>query len=231
MIKSMKSILFVVCVVMLFTAQTKRPDDKGQQHAQGARPAQARPVETRPAQARPAQARTRTEAPRNNQSRPNVQMPHIEVPQPLVERRAMARQDNGGPRVYAVPEPPPTQDNQLFHRQHHNHWQPLYNFYDGQYHFYPYVNVTSPVELSANFVSVGFQGENYYYDQGSFYVQTPQGYLAAPPPVGIIVNALPSWARQVNIDGQIYYRCKGAFYIQVDQGYQVVAAVQQAAGE
>ena len=42
MLKRIKSILFVVCAVMIFTAQTNRLDEKGkQQHAPSARPAPA----------------------------------------------------------------------------------------------------------------------------------------------------------------------------------------------
>jgi hypothetical protein len=227
MFKRIKNILFVICAVMVFTAQANRPDDKGQQHAPGARPAPAfRPAPaSRPAPAartapvsRP-QVQTRRQAPAQavQRSLPRV---NIKIPQPLDER-------SGQPRVYAVPAPSaPVENNRLFNRQHHNHWRPAYNYYNGQYNFYPYINVNSPVELSANTVTVLFNGQTYYYDRGSFYVQDPQGYLAVPPPIRIIVNALPAWAAQVNVDGQIYYSCKGAFYVQVAQGYQVVAPVQ-----
>lgn len=57
-------------------------------------------------------------------------------------------------------------------------------------------------------------------------MQDPQGYLAVPPPIGIIVGAIPPNARQINVDGQTYFRKKGVFYIQVDQGFQVVGPVE-----
>ena len=267
MLKRIKSILFVVCVVVVFTAQTNRPDEKGQQHAPAARPAPA----TRPAPAaRPAPVAY------NNQARPQVQT-RREAPQQTVYRQPTVKsfisqpphQGNATPRVYAVPASAPVENNRLVHqhvayrqptarsfvsqpfyqrneasrvdtfpasvpaennllfnRQHHNNWQPLYNFYNNQYQFYPYVNVTSLVELSANYVTVLFNGQAYFYDRGSFYVQDPQGYLAVPPPIGIIVNVIPQHARQIIVDGQIYYRYKGVFYIQVAQGYQVVGPVQ-----
>ena len=94
------------------------------------------------------------------------------------------------------------------------------------YLVYPYVNVTSLVELSADCIIVLFNGQTYYYDRGSFYVQDPQGHLAVPPPIGIIVSVIPQHARQIDVNGQIYYRYKGVFYIQVAQGYQVVGPVQ-----
>lgn len=231
--EKIKSILFVICLVMGFTVQTARCDDKDSQHTPGARPA-ARPAAARPAAkpaaSRPApaahsnqnrpQAQTRRAAPEQNVQR-SLPRPDMNIPQPLVERR------QEGPRVYGVPAPAaPARNDHLFNRQHHNTWQPLYNFYNGQYNFYPYVNVNSPVELSADCVAVLFNGQTYYYDRGSYYLQDPQGYLAVPPPIGIIVSSLPAWARQVEVGGQVYYRCKGAFYVQTTQGYQVVAPVQ-----
>ena len=219
MLKRIKSILFVICIVMVFTAQTNRLDEKGQQHAPAARPASA----TRPAPVA-----------RNNQSRPQVQTrreapPQVVNRQPTVRSRISqpSRQERQAPpRVYAVPASAPVENNRLFGRQHHNNRQPLYNFYGGQYQFYPYVNVTSLAELSANYGTVLFNGQTYGYDQGSFYVQDPQGYLATPPPIGIIVSAIPQNARQIDVNGQIYYRYKGVFYIQVAGGYQVVGPVQ-----
>jgi hypothetical protein len=130
------------------------------------------------------------------------------------------------PRVYAVPASASVENNRLLHRQRNNHRQPLYNFYNNQYQFYPYVNVASSVELSADYAAVMFNGQTYGYDQGSFYIQDPQGYLATPPPIGIIVSEIPQNARQIDVNGQIYYRYQGVYYIQVAQGYQVVGPVQ-----
>lgn len=217
--KSIKNILFVIGVVMVFTAQANRPDQKDQQHASASRPAVAARTQVRPVQTRPVQ--THRAAPQQVVQR---QLPRVEtnIPRPLDERRESSR-------VYAVPTPAsaPAANNRLLHRQHHNNWRPRYNFYDNQYQFYPYVNVTSPVELSADYVTILFNGQTYFYDQGSFYVQDPQGYLATPPPIGIVIGVLPQDARQINVNGQVYYRYKGIFYIQVPpQGYQVVGPVQ-----
>jgi len=235
MFKRIKSVLFVICAFMVFTAQANRPDDKGQ-HAPGARTApQARTApaaRNQPAQRAAPVSRTQPEnrAPAPRQTAFRQQSVKTFISQPVYQPRT-------APRVYAVPVSPrsgslPAQgyvenNDRFLNRQHQNHWQPLYNYYNGQYNFYPYVNVNSTVQLSANCVAVLYNGQTFYYDRGSFYVQDPQGYLAIPPPIGIIVNALPSWARQIgSINGQIYYRCKGAFYVQVDQGYEVVGPVQ-----
>ena len=208
--KRIKSILFVICAVMVFTAQTNRSDEKWQQHAPVSKP----------------KAQSHREAPQQvvHRAQPRASQPSYqrrEIPQ---RREAPQRRET--PRVYAVSVPVPAENNRLFHRQHHKNWQPLYNFYNNQYQFYPYVNVASSVELSEDYAAVLFNGQMYYYDQGSFYVQENSGYLAVPPPIGIIVRAIPQHARGINVNGQIYYRYKGVFYIQVAQGYQVVGPVQ-----
>jgi hypothetical protein len=222
MLKKIKSILFVICVVMVFTAQANRSDDKRQQQAPAARPA---PV------AHNNQSRPEVQGRSQVQSRQQVQN-RREAPQQAVpiQRSRTIRpqfQPRQVPQVYAVVAPAPVENNRLFHRQHSKNWQPRYNFYDNQYHFYPYVNIASMVELIGGYAVVGPDGQNYYYDQGTFYLQDQGGqYVAVAPPVGIIVNPLAAGARQINVNGQIFYRYKGVFYVQVAQGFQVIGPVQ-----
>ena len=231
MINRLKNVLFVICIVMVFTGQSNGPQEEKQHVTSNqARPqaASSAPVAQHVSnnQARPPQAASRS-----------ARQPQYVVGRKLVPQQAAAHQappvqvqasrpsyqQRLAPRVYAVSAPAPVENNRFLNRQHHKNWQPLYNFYDNQYHFYPYVNVASNVELSAGCVTVLFDGQAYYYDRGTFYQQDAQGYLAVAPPIGIIVNMLPPHARQIVINGQIYYRYKGIFYIQVvPQGFQVV---------
>ena len=236
MFKRIKSIFFVVCVVMVFTAQTYRLDDKGQQRSPAARPAfaagpiavvhnnQSRPQVQNPRQA-PKQEVVRQEVVRKEASR---QIARRAIPAEPAHQFQASHQERQAPRVYAVAVAPvPVENNRLFHRQRKNHWQPRYNFYDNQYHFYPYVNIASTVDLAGGYTDVGPDGQNYYYDQGTFYLQNQVGqYVAVPPPVGIIVNPIVANARQINVNNQIFYRYKGVFYLQVAQGYQVIGPVQ-----
>ena len=215
MLKRIESILFVICVVMVFTAQQ---------------------VQTRREVPQRREAPQRKEAPQQREASQQREVPQqreapgrvVHREPPTVQTHAFQpfHQERGMSRVYAFPAPAPVENNRLFHRQHHKNWQPLYNFYDAQYHFYPYVNVTSTVELSADCVTVLFGEQEFYYNQGSFYVQENSGYLAVPPPVGLVVPVIPQHARQIHVNGQIYYRYKGIFYIQVAQGYQVVGPLQ-----
>jgi len=229
MFKSIKGVLFAVCVVMLFTAQTKRPDDNKKQNAP------SRPVNSAHNNQPAPQVKSNREAPQHNQTR-QPSPSHRESPGPIEQRQKLPVQTNNRqsfhqgaqqPRVYATPAVAPATNNRLLHRQHHKNWQPRYNFYDNEYHFYPYVNIASTVELSGQGYSIVFNGQNYFYDQGTFYLQDSTGqYVAVAPPIGIIVNPIAANARQIVVDNQIYYRYKGIFYIQVPQGYQVVGPVQ-----
>lgn len=228
--KGIKSILFVACVVLVFTAQTYRSEDKDKQHSNHN---QGRP-----------QAQTVREPARSVQNRPQVptvrESARRESPRrPVVDRKPIAQthyqsaqQERQRPRVYAVAPVVVVENNNLFHHQHHKNWRPRYNFYDNGYHFYPYVNIAPTVEFSNGYVLVGPDGQNYFYDQGTFYQQVQGGqYVAVPPPVGIIVNPLVANARQIIVDNQVFYRYKGVFYVQVEQGFQVIAPVQYSSDE
>ena len=232
MLRSLKSILFVFFAVMVFTAQTNRHDDKGRQRVPENRTAPAASMAVPAAKTAPA---ARTAPAVRKTFGASIAVSRIKIPartgsfQQRPQGSQFPRQERQAPRVYAVFQPPvPAANNQLFNRQHHNHWQPLYDFYNGQYNFYPYVNIASTVELSTNCVSISFNGQVYSYDRGTFYLQDGQGqYVAVAPPLGIIVNQLPAHARVAGeVDGQTYYRYKGIFYILTGQGYQVVAPAQ-----
>ena len=219
--RTIKSILFVIGVLMVFTAQTYRQDDKGQQRAPAARLV---PV-AKPAPAARQQVQSPRQAPR--QEAAPRQTVRRALPVEQVRQYQVSHQERQAPRVYAVVVPAPIENNRLLHRQRHNNWQPRYNYYDNQYHFYPYVNIASMVDLSGGYIVGGPDGQNYYYDQGTFYVQEQTGqYAAVPPPVGIIVNPIAANARQINVNNQIFYRYKGVFYVQTTQGYKVIGPVQ-----
>ena len=226
MINKLKNVVFVVCIVMALTAQTNRPEEEkhGQAKTQGAPQARTQGAPQARTQGAPRMAPQRVvvrQAPpqQAQAARPQASRPPVRSSQPSYQQRV-------APRVYATPAALPVPNNRFLNRQHRKNWQPLYNFYDNQYHFYPYVNTALTVELSANCVAVGFNGQTYYYDRGTFYLQDEQGqYVAVAPPIGIIVNVLVSHARQIDINGQIYYRYKGICYVQTSQGFQVVEQV------
>ena len=225
--KVIKGLLFFVSVVMIFTAQANRPDDKDHQKGSISRPVVAArnnpvipAVQTRRETPRPAAAR-QSKADEHFKPVPNVHL------QPLVQARVQPDQwRKQQPHVYAINAQAPVDNNRLFHREHHNNWQPRYNFYDNQYHFYPYVNIASVVDLSGGYMVVGPDGQSYLYDQGTFYLQQGGQFIAVPPPVGTIVNPLVTQARQIIVNGQVYFRYKGVFYVQGAQGFEVIGPVE-----
>ncbi|NTV30077.1 MAG: hypothetical protein HGA80_08370 [Candidatus Omnitrophica bacterium] len=120
-------------------------------------------------------------------------------------------------RVYHDPD-----EKRPMRRPHRKYWHPRYNFYERGYHFYPYVNLTSIVEIPPEAVQFLFEGNVYYYDQWAFYQQTAEGYVAVPPPIGAIVPAISANAAQSIINGEVYYRYNDVYYKPVPQGYEVV---------
>ena len=230
MINRIKGFLFVICIITLFTAQSKRPEDterSGKSERSASHTSDAQHVSNAPNN----QASPRVEAARAPQATPKTThraTSQTHVAQPTRQERTTSQayvaqpthQERTTPRVYAFASP--VENKQPLGRQHHNYWHPRYNFYNHQYHFYPYINVASRVELSPACVQVLFNGQLYYYDYCVFYVQEAGGYLAVPPPIGIIVSRISSHAAQVIINGRLYYTYNDVYYEPVPGGYRVV---------
>ena len=223
MINRIKSLLFVIFIVIICTAQSKRPENM-ERSEKSEQPVSHAPVVQHVSNTPVAQHVSNVH---NNQAGgPRVestrtpQATHRAAPQTHVAQPA--RQQRITPRVYAVVLPSPVESNRLLHRQHRKYWHPRYNFYNHQYYFYPYVNVTSMVELPPDCIQVLFDGQTYYYDHWVFYEQRTEGYLAVPPPIGIIVSRISSHTIQVIINGDVYYNHNNVYYKPVPGGYQVV---------
>lgn len=216
MLRKVKSIIFVICVAMVFSAQTYRIQDKEKQSKPQA---QVRPT---------VQSHKKVQVP----VKEPVQVFHRASPTLLTHVYQPSHREKRVSLVRAVVAPAPVENNRFLHRQHHNNWQPRYNFYGNRYHFYPYVNIAAAVELSGGYMVLGPDGQNYYYDRGTFYVKDADGeYVAVPPPIGIIVNPIAPGARQIIVNNQVFWRYKGVFYVQVAQGFQVVGPVQMVSDE
>ena len=221
MINRIKSLLFVIFVLIVCTAQSKRPENM-ERSEKSEQPVSRAPVAQHISNVHNNQPSQRVE------SIHTPQTTHREVPQAIhrVESQAHVaqsiRQEKITPRVYAVVLPSPVENRRLLNRQHHKYWHPRYNFYEHQYHFYPYLYVTSLVELSPDCIQVLFDGQTYYYDHWVFYEQSAESYLAVPPPIGIIVSKISSHATEVIINGDVYYNHNSVYYKPVPGGYQVV---------
>ena len=226
MLNKIKFILVVIGMAVVFTAQISRGADQrnpqqdqqrvGQRAIARHNSPSREPAPRTSGGSHPTPVQNRQQSPRQGT------FSRVPVEKHVWTQPAQHEKQEGS-RVYAVTPVTSQENNNLFHRHHHKGWRPRYNFYDNEYHFYPYVNITASVELSSDYVSLVFNGQNYYYDQGTFYFQDVGGqYVAVAPPVGIIVNPIAPQARQIIINGQVFYRYKGVFYVQVAEGYQVI---------
>ena len=231
MINRIKSLLFVIFIMMVFTTQA-HSEEVTERSKEPGRPVSRAPVAQHISNVPVVQhvsnapATQRVSNVHNKQASPRVesmrvpQAIHSVVPQTHVAQPVHQRMIT--PRVYAVVSPSPVENRNFLHRQHHKYWHPRYNFYEHEYHFYPYVNVVSTVELSPDSIQVLFNGQTYYYDHWVFYIQEAGGYLAVPPPIGIIVSSVSPRATQAIINGHVYYNHNDVYYQPIPQGYQVV---------
>lgn len=89
------------------------------------------------------------------------------------------------------------------------HWHPL-GFFLGS--------------LAADAIFFSFNNQQYYFDDGCFYLPGNGGYSVVPAPVGAIVSSLPPGYETCTVGDQTYEYFGGVFYVYTGQGYQVVAA-------
>ena len=67
-------------------------------------------------------------------------------------------------------------------------------------------------------------GQDYYYDEGVFYLKMEGGYTVVAGPVGAVVPKLPSGYETAKLDdGSTNYYFGGTFYVKDAKGYKVVA--------
>jgi hypothetical protein len=67
-------------------------------------------------------------------------------------------------------------------------------------------------------------GDEYWYDEGVFYLKSEEGYTAVAGPIGAVVSKIPSGFETVKLDeGTVNYYYGGTFYKKDPKGYKVVA--------
>ncbi len=68
-----------------------------------------------------------------------------------------------------------------------------------------------------------YGGVPYYYGDGDYYQQAPQGgYVVVNPPVGAALAQPPPGSIPIVSGGQTYYYADGTFYMQQGNGYAIV---------
>ncbi len=71
--------------------------------------------------------------------------------------------------------------------------------------------------------SLSVAGALFYYHLGSYYRQTPNGYVVVNAPTGAVVNTLPPGYATVAYNGVNYYAYGGVYYLPHARGYVVVS--------
>lgn len=76
---------------------------------------------------------------------------------------------------------------------------------------------------AAYYYTTGNFAQDYYYDQGVFYIKSDGGYTVVAAPVGATIKTLPKGYETVKLDdGTTNYYYGGAFYEKSSGGYTVV---------
>jgi hypothetical protein len=72
-------------------------------------------------------------------------------------------------------------------------------------------------------VVISIENQQYYYNQGVYYVPTNGGYTVVEAPVGSTITTLPEGSQPVVVnETNNYYYYGGTYYQQSDTGYVVV---------
>jgi len=114
-----------------------------------------------------------------------------------------------------------------------NAYHQVYGFHNYSYHpYHPYIwgPYWHPfgffaATLGADALFFSLANQQYYYDNGVYYQPYNGGYTVVAPPVGAVVNYVPSGYQVVQgADGAQYYYYGGAFYIPQGGSFRVVPA-------
>jgi len=100
------------------------------------------------------------------------------------------------------------------------HWR-----FDDRYHHDHYYPAPGGVigALPGGSISIGFGGDNYFFNAGVWFRPAGGRFLVVAPPVGIVIPVLPPGYVTVTLGGMPYYYANGVYYSGPGpQGYVVV---------
>ncbi len=124
------------------------------------------------------------------------------------------------PRPYH--RPPYRYGGRRYYCHHPYYYHPYRPFYWGPY-WYPWGYHTTTIVETVVIVKEAEQ--EYYYDQGVFYIKVDDGYTVIQAPIGVTVKTLPKEAQKVEVsENTTNYYYGGAFYEKSNEGYTVVPA-------
>ena len=118
------------------------------------------------------------------------------------------------------PRPPYVYGGHSYYCYHPYYYHPYHPYYWGPV-YHPAGFFIATLAVTAVIISV--QSQQYYYDQGVYYVASNGGYTVVPAPVGATVTTLPQNSQTVVINettNNYYYG--DTYYEKTDKGYTVV---------
>jgi hypothetical protein len=117
--------------------------------------------------------------------------------------------------------PPYHYGGRAYYCHHPYHYHPYHPFFWGPV-WHPWGFVVATIAVTA--IIVNYESQQYYYDQGVYYVKSSGGYTVVAAPVGSTVTTLPPETQTVVVNettNNYYYG--GTYYEKSDSVYKVVA--------
>jgi len=78
--------------------------------------------------------------------------------------------------------------------------------------------------LTVDAIMFDIASQDYYYDNGVYYIPASGGYTVVAPPIGAVVGYLPAGYMTVPVGDGVYYYYGGAFYVSQGGSFRVVPA-------
>jgi hypothetical protein len=186
---------------------------------QVARPVEAHPVEARPAEGRPVEGRPVEERP--VEERPTINGGARNVGNHDLSRPADVHTTVNVRQNVTVRDHVNVYHTGAYRGIHPYQYHPYRPYYWGP-HWHPLGFFLSA--LAADAILFNFNNQQYYFDDGCFYLPSNGGYSVVPAPVGAVVASLPPGYETCTVGDQTYEYFGGVFYVYTGQGYQVVVA-------
>ncbi|MFB3058084.1 MAG: DUF6515 family protein [Ignavibacteriaceae bacterium] len=120
-------------------------------------------------------------------------------------------------------------NNHHSHHQHHSHHHHHHHGHMHMWHphafWHPIGFLITALAVTAIVVAIANSGDNtetVYYDQGTYYQKSGDGYKVVTAPVGAITEKLPSDYSTIQIADNMYYYYGGDYYKDYEGGKYIV---------
>ena len=120
-------------------------------------------------------------------------------------------------------------NNHHSHHQHHSHHHHHHHGHMHMWHphafWHPIGFLITALAVTAVVVAIANSGDNtetVYYDQGTYYQKSGDGYKVVTAPVGAITEKLPEDYSTIQIGDNLYYYYGGDYYKDYEDGKYIV---------